>query len=95
MVNVDRETILHSSASLLESLVVELFSAETGDSHVSRLISQVLVTQFARTLPDDSIVEWFWLIELFSVLSSILISVCVLLGGPASAVPERRVHHVS
>ena len=53
------------------------------------------MTQFTRTLSNDSIVEWFWLIELFSVLSSILVSVSVSLGGPACAIPEGRVHHVT
>ena len=84
-----------SSAGLLEFLVVELVAAEAGDSHVSRLVCQVLVTQFTRTLSDDSVVEGLRLVELFSVLSSILISVGVLLGGPARAIPESRVHHVS
>ena len=95
IVNVDREAILVSSASLLEFLIVKLLSAEAGDPHVSRLVRQVLVTQFTRTLSDDSVVERFWLIELFSVLSSILISVSDSLSGPACAVPEGRVHHIA
>ena len=40
-------------------------------------------------------VEWFWLVELLSVLSSVLIGVGVSLGGPARAVPESRVHDVA
>ena len=84
-----------SSAGLLEFLVVKFLSTEASDSHVSWLVSQVLVTQFTRTLSDNSIVEWFWLVELFSVLSSILISVSVSLSGPACAIPESRVHHIT
>lgn len=84
-----------SSAGLLEFLVVELVAAEAGDSHVSGLVCQVLVTQFTRTLSDDSVVEGLRLVELFSVLSSILVSVGVSLGGPACAIPEGRVHHVA
>ena len=95
VVDVDSETILVSSASFLKLLVVELLSAEAGHSHVSRLVRQILVTQLARTLSHDSIVEWFWLIELFSVLSSILVGVSDSLSGPARAVPEGRVHHVA
>jgi len=94
-VDVDGEAILMSSARLLEFLVVEFLAAEAGHSHVSWLVRQVLVTQFTRTLPHNSIVEWFRLVELFSVLSSILISVSVSLSGPARAVPESRIHHVA
>lgn len=53
------------------------------------------MTNFSWALLNNSIVEWFWLIELFSVLSSILISVSVWFGGPAGAIPESRVHHIS
>lgn len=53
------------------------------------------MTQFTRTLSHDSIVEWFWLVELFSVLSSILVSMSDSLSGPARAIPEGRVHHVA
>ena len=88
VVDVDGESILASSSSFLESLVVDLIATEASNSHVSWLISQVLVTDFSRALSDDSIVEWFWLIELLSVLSSILIGVSVLLSGPAGTIPE-------
>jgi hypothetical protein len=94
-VNIDSEAILVSSSGLLEFLVVEGVSAEAGDSHVSGLISQVLVTQFTRTLSNDSVVEWLRLVELLSVLSSVLVSVGVSLGGPACAIPKGRVHHVA
>ena len=53
------------------------------------------MAKFSWALLNDSIVEWFWLIELFSVLGSILIGVSVWLCGPAGAVPESRVHHIS
>ena len=88
MINVNGEAVFQSSSSLLESLVVELLSAEASDPHVSGLVSQVLVTHLAWALLDNSIVEWLWLVELFSVLSSILISVRVLFRGPARAIPQ-------
>ena len=94
-VDVEREAIFQSSACLLESAVVQLLAAEARDPHVSWLVGQVLVAHLARTLPHDSVVEWFWLVELFSVLSSILVSVRILFGGPACAVPEGRVHHIA
>ena len=53
------------------------------------------MTQFAWTLSNNSVVEWFWLIELFSVLSSVLISVRVFLCGPAGTIPEGGIHHVA
>ena len=53
------------------------------------------MTNFSRTLSNNSIVEWFRLVELFSILSSILISVGVLLSSPAGTIPEGRVHHVT
>lgn len=53
------------------------------------------MTQFAWALPSNSMVEWFWLVELLSVLSSVLIGVGVSLGGPARTIPERRVHDVA
>ena len=95
MIDVNREAVFQSSSSLFEFAVVEVLSAEAGDPHVSRLVSQVLVSHLARTLLHNSIVEWLRLVELFSVLSSILISVSVLLGGPARAVPDGRVHYIA
>jgi len=95
VVDVDGESILASSSSFLESLVVDLIATEASNSHVSWLISQVLVTDFSRALSDDSIVEWFWLIELLSVLSSILIGVSVLLSGPAGTIPESGIHDIA
>ena len=95
LVNVDREAVFESSSRLLESREVEVPAAEASDSHVSRLVRQVLVAQFARALPSNSIVEWFWLVELLSVLSSVLIGVRVPLGGPARTIPEGRVHDVA
>lgn len=53
------------------------------------------MAQFAGTLLHNPIVERFRLIELFSVLRSILISVGVSLSGPARAVPKRGVHDVA
>ena len=77
-----------SSASLLEFLVVKLIASEAGDSHVSWLVSKILMTQFSWTLSNNSVVEWFRLIELFSILSSVLIGVSVFLSGPAGAIPK-------
>jgi len=53
------------------------------------------VTHLTRALLDNPIVERLRLVELFSVLSSILISVGVLFSGPAGAVPKGRVHHIA
>lgn len=95
VIDVNGEAVFNSSSGLFEFAQVKVLSAEAGDPHVSRLVSQVLVSHLTRTLLDNPIVEWLGLVELFSVLSSILISVGVLLGGPARAIPESRVHHVS
>ena len=95
MIKINGETVLHSSTSLLKFLVIQFFTSESGDTHISRLIRQVLVAQFTRTLPHNSVVEWFWLVELFSVLRSILISVSVFLCGPTGIVPKSGVHNVS
>ena len=88
MINVNGEAVFQSSSSLLESLVIEVLSAEASDPHVSGLVGQVLVTHLAWALLHNSIVEWLWLVELFSVLSSILISVRVLFRSPARAIPQ-------
>ena len=95
MINVNGEAVFQSSSSLFESAQIEVLSTESSDSHVSWLIGQVLVTHLTRTLLDNPIVEWLRLVELFSVLSSILICVRVLLCSPACAVPEGRVHHIA
>jgi len=95
VVDVDGESILTSSSCFLESLVVNFLATEACNSHVSWLIGQVLVTDFSRALSHNSIVEWFWLIELLSVLSSILIGVSVLLSGPAGTIPESGIHDIA
>ena len=95
VVDVDREAVLKSSSGFFESLVVELLTAEASDSHITRLVGQVLVAELARALLHNSVVERLWLIELFSVLRSILISVRVPLGRPARAIPQSRVHDVA
>ena len=95
IINVNGEAVFNSSSSLLKFFVVKLMSAEAGDPHVSWLICQVLVSHLTRALLHNSIVEWLWLVELFSVLSSILISVGILFCGPACVVPEGWVHHVA
>jgi len=87
VINVDREAIFKSSSSFFESLVVQFFAAEASHSHVARFVCQILVAQLAWALLQNSVVERLWLIELFSVLRSILIGVSVSLGGPASAIP--------
>ena len=95
MVDINGESILHSSSSLLESLIIQLISTKSSDTHVSWLIGQVLVTELARTLSDDPVMERLWLIELLSVLRSILISVSIFFRCPASAIPQRWVHYIS
>ena len=95
MIDVNGEAVFQSSSSLLEFGVVKVLSAEASDPHVSRLVGQVLVTHLTRALLHNSVVERLRLVELFSVLSSILISVGVLFGCPAGAVPEGRVHYIA
>ena len=95
MVDINGESILHSSSSFLESLIIQFFSSKPSDTHVSWLIGQVLVTQLARTLSDDPVMERLRLIELLSVLRSILISVSIFFRCPASAIPQRWVHYIS
>ena len=87
MVDINGESILHSSSSLLESLIIQLISTKSSDTHVSWLVGQVLVTELARTLSDDPVMERLWLIELLSVLRSILISVSIFFRCPAGAIP--------
>lgn len=53
------------------------------------------MAQLSWALLHNSIVERLGLIELFSVLRSILISMGVSLGRPARAIPECRVHDVA
>lgn len=42
-----------------------------------------------------SLLEWFWLVELLSVLRSGLIGVRVGFSRPAGSVPQGRVHHIA
>ena len=95
MVDIDGETVFVSSTCFLEPLIVEFFTTKASDSHVSWLISQVLVTQLSWALLNNSIVERLRLIELFSILGSILISVSISLSGPACAIPKSRVHNIT
>lgn len=95
MININGEAIFQSFSVLLKFAVIKVLSTETGNPHISRLVSQVLVTHLTRALLDNPIVERLRLVELFSVLSSILISVGVLFCGPAGAVPKGRVHHIA
>lgn len=46
------------------------------------------MADFSGTLFHISLMERLWLIELFSVLGSILIGVSIFFGGPASAIPK-------
>lgn len=82
-------------AVLLEQFEVQFLATESSDAHVFRLVSEVLVGDLARALLGISLVEGLRLIELLAVLSSVLIRVEVTLGGPGSAVPERRIHRVA
>lgn len=50
---------------------------------------------FAWALFNVPLMEWFWLIELLSVLRSGLIGVSIGFGGPAGSIPQSGVHHVS
>ena len=95
IIDVDREAVFISSSGFFESLVIELLAAEASDSHITRLVGQVLVAELARALLENSVVERLRLIELFSVLRSILISVRVSLGCPARAIPQSWVHDVA
>ena len=95
MVNIDWISILISSTSLFESLIIKSRTSISCDSHISWLVSEILMTEFSGTLFHIPLMERLWLIELFSVLSSILISVSILLCCPACAIPKSRVHHIS
>jgi len=95
MVNIDWISILISSTSLFESLIIKFRTSISCDSHISWLVSEILMTEFSGTLFHIPLMERLWLIELFSVLSSILISVSILLCCPACTIPKSRVHHIS
>ena len=88
-VNVERLAVL------LELSQVELIAAEASHPHISRLIGDSLVGNSARALLDVSLVERLGLIELLSILRSVLIRVDIFLSGPAGTVPQRRVHRVA
>lgn len=53
------------------------------------------MSQLAWTLFDNTVVEWLGLVELLSVLGSLLIGVRIFFSCPAGAVPEGRVHYVA
>lgn len=82
-------------AVLLELLQVQRVAAEAGRSHVSWLVSHRLLGNSAGTLLDVSLVEGLRLVELLSILSSVLIRVEVPLSRPAGTVPQGRVHRVA
>ena len=94
---------MDSSAIIFESSEVQILAAwgelhgvsVACDSHVHRFVSHLELQQSARALLDRSVMEGLWLVELLSVLSSVLISVEILLRGPTCRVPECWIHHVS
>ena len=88
-VNVERLAVL------LELFQVERIATEAGHPHISRLVRDLLLGNSARALLDVSLVERLGLIELLSILRSVLIGVDIFLSGPAGAVPQRRVHRVA
>ena len=52
------------------------------------------MSDLSWALSDNSIVEWLGLVELLSILSSILVGMSIFFSCPASAIPKRRVHHI-
>lgn len=80
-VNVERLAIL------FELSQVKRIAAEASHSHVSRLVRDLSRGNLARALLDISLVERLGLIELLSILRSVLIGMHVFLGGPAGTVP--------
>lgn len=80
---------------LFEQSKVQILASKTSDSHVRRLVSEVLVGNLARALLGISLVERLRLVELLAVLGSVLIRVEVSLGGPGGSIPQSRVHRVA
>lgn len=86
---------VESSAVLLKHLMIQLLASKACDGDICWFISNSLLSDLAWTLFRVSLVERLGLIELLSVLSSILVSVEVLLGGPGSTIPKSRVHGIA
>jgi hypothetical protein len=80
-VNIDALAILFKSSK------IEMLSSETSDLHVSWFICQQFFSHSTGSFSHLSFMEWFRLIKLLSILSSLLISVNILFGGPACAIP--------
>ena len=80
---------------LFESLKVKCLSTESSNFHVSWFISQQFFTESSRGFSDLTLVEWFWLIELLSILGSLLIGMNITFSGPATAIPQSAVHNIS
>ena len=95
VVNVNGKAVFEPSAGLLEPAEVEVLAPEASDPHVPWLVCQVLVSQLAWALSNDAVVEWLGLVELLSVLGSLLVGVSIFFSCPAGAVPEGRVHYVA
>ena len=79
----------------LESSKIELVTTKPCIFHISWLISEKFLCQSSICFPNFSLVEWFRLIELFSILGSCLISMNILFSCPACCIPQCRVHNIS
>ena len=90
--SVDRQTFSvffeSSEVEELVSLLEGALASEASDSHVGWLVSLLQSFHPARVRLAQSIMEGFWLVELLSVLRSLLVGVHVRLGCPRGRVPQ-------
>ena len=82
-------------AVLFESSKVKIISSEAGWLHISWLVGQQFFHHSTGSFSDLSLMEWFWLIKLFPILGSLLISVNVWFSCPAWSIPQCAIHNVS
>ena len=75
--------------AFFEESPVQFLAAEARHAHVSGLVSQSPLMDGLVGLLGVSLVDGFGLVELLSVLGSVLVCVHVLLGGPTGAIPQR------
>lgn len=73
-----------SEVQVLATLLEGTLSAEAGDSHVGWFVSLLQSLKSASVRLDQSIMEGLGLVELLSVLSSLLVGPHVLFSRPRS-----------
>jgi len=77
-----------SEVEELASLSEGALASEASDSHVRWLVSLLQSLQPSGVRLAQSIMEWLRLVELLSVLGSLLVGVHVRLGCPRGRVPQ-------